>query len=276
MHGVVARSSRTRQPSRLVRPAQRWIDRGLILAHSGSSLPAWSRNNLAVGATYSAPDAFRASRLGVGRDFSTHAITYEAGGHMSNDVMPAARAITLVSTVLPDGVSASARSLGFFCAETTLLNVMVESGAWLFQIRDNSSNAMNLSGGSASAGQAAVLVARTSGPGAAAAFFTPAGVFSGTAPADTVSIGAVVIGALSRFASPEQTWDGWLGDQFVFGAALTDAECAEIQANPFCIWGPLERRIWVPSAVAVPSITAVYADSVTASSVVPRVTLDFA
>ena len=43
------------------------------------------------------------------------------------------------------------------------------------------------------------------------------------------------------------------------------------------LFAPMPRRIWVPSAgSAVPSITAVYADSVTASSVVPRVTLDFA
>lgn len=47
--------------------------------------------------------------------------------------------------------------------------------------------------------------------------------------------------------------------------------------NPWELFAPIERRIWAPSAGgAVPSITAVYADSVTASSVVPRVTLDFA
>lgn len=43
------------------------------------------------------------------------------------------------------------------------------------------------------------------------------------------------------------------------------------------LFAPIERRIWMPSAgSAVPNITAVYADSVTASSVVPRVTLDYA
>lgn len=44
------------------------------------------------------------------------------------------------------------------------------------------------------------------------------------------------------------------------------------------LFAPIERRIWVPGEApgGVPSITAVYADSVTTSSVVPRVTLDFA
>lgn len=55
-------------------------------------------------------------------------------------------------------------------------------------------------------------------------------------------------------------------------------EMMALQANPWQIFAPIERRIWVPGEApgGVPSITAVYADSVTTSSVVPRVTLDFA
>lgn len=60
-------------------------------------------------------------------------------------------------------------------------------------------------------------------------------------------------------------------------AELPSGHAQKLSANPWQIFAPLERRIWVPSASsAVPSITAVYADSVTASSVVPRVTLDYA
>lgn len=62
-----------------------------------------------------------------------------------------------------------------------------------------------------------------------------------------------------------------------FDGYLSPAEAASLTAWPWQLFAPIERRIWVPSASsAVPSITAVYADSVTASSVVPRVTLDFA
>lgn len=58
---------------------------------------------------------------------------------------------------------------------------------------------------------------------------------------------------------------------------LRESSGRQLLANPWQLFAPAERRIWVPSASsAVPSITAVYADSVTASSVVPRVTLDFA
>lgn len=74
---------------------------------------------------------------------------------------------------------------------------------------------------------------------------------------------------------------GWIGT-IHFAAGWKDrefsrAEVAKIIANPRNILQPFTRRVWVPSTgSAVPSITAVYADSVTASSVVPRVTLDFA
>ena len=59
--------------------------------------------------------------------------------------------------------------------------------------------------------------------------------------------------------------------------ASPNAALLAYSTNPWgYLFAPTERRIWVPSASVVPSITAVYADSVTASSVVPRVTLDFA
>ncbi len=58
---------------------------------------------------------------------------------------------------------------------------------------------------------------------------------------------------------------------------LTQADELSLSVNPWQIFAPQERRIWVPGAgAAVPDITAVYADSVTTSSVTPRVTLDFA
>lgn len=66
-------------------------------------------------------------------------------------------------------------------------------------------------------------------------------------------------------------------DMRLYSRVLSPAEFADDYAAPWRMFAPIERRIWVPSASsAVPSITAVYADSVTASSVVPRVTLDFA
>lgn len=64
----------------------------------------------------------------------------------------------------------------------------------------------------------------------------------------------------------------WAGPQ-------PDSYVSRVMRDPWhALFAPIERRIWVPSAggSSVPNITAVYADSVTASSVVPRVTLDYA
>lgn len=61
-----------------------------------------------------------------------------------------------------------------------------------------------------------------------------------------------------------------------YAKCLSNGEIAELTDSPFIQCR--QRRIWVPagSSSTVPTITAVYADSVTTSSVVPRVTLDFA
>lgn len=89
---------------------------------------------------------------------------------------------------------------------------------------------------------------------------------------------AVTLGYSNRGGSPD---DNPAVAEFTHFAAiqgyLSLAELRQLATNPWQLFAPIERRIWVPSASsAVPSITAVYADSVTASSVVPRVTLDFA
>lgn len=65
----------------------------------------------------------------------------------------------------------------------------------------------------------------------------------------------------------------------LWNRGLSNAEGRQLATGrPWQILQPLPRRIWQPqpSAGTVPTITAVYADSVTTSSVVPRVTLDFA
>lgn len=80
-----------------------------------------------------------------------------------------------------------------------------------------------------------------------------------------------------RAANASYATKGRLYVYAAFQIALSAADARYISANPWQLFAPTKRRIWVPSASsAVPSITAVYADSVTASSVVPRVTLDFA
>lgn len=60
--------------------------------------------------------------------------------------------------------------------------------------------------------------------------------------------------------------------------ALSDSEHASLAVNPWQLLTPLARRIWVPSAAAsaVPNITFVGAENITATSADYRVTLDYA
>ena len=66
-------------------------------------------------------------------------------------------------------------------------------------------------------------------------------------------------------------------DMRLYSRVLSPAEFADDYAAPWRMFAPLERRIWVPSASsAVPTITAVSAENITATSADYRVTLDFA
>lgn len=78
-------------------------------------------------------------------------------------------------------------------------------------------------------------------------------------------------------ASGGQPLTGQVAFARVWRRGLSLGELRALYGLPWgIIFAPIERRIWVPVGGAVPNITAVYADSVTASSVVPRVTLDYA
>ena len=63
----------------------------------------------------------------------------------------------------------------------------------------------------------------------------------------------------------------------LFDGLLPDSLMQQISADPFgALFEPRRIFVPVPAPASVPTITAVYADSVTGSSVTPRVTLDFA
>jgi len=155
-----------------------------------------------------------------------------------------------------------------------LYRIFVSGGQIGLQLRDDSGAFINLFAGSLTAGDAVTVVARITA--ATSTVFVGGAVASDTTPAGSFTFYGPTLGYLARGAGVEQPWDGWLGDQFIFDTALTDEECLELRSNPFAVWE--ERRIWAPvsAAPAAPNITAVYADSVTTSSVTPRVTLDFA
>lgn len=95
-----------------------------------------------------------------------------------------------------------------------------------------------------------------------------------TPPAYTAGVGQI------KFASSRDT-AATSGEVYLAAFAVGRGPTAELADSLFNPWRLLEdRRIPVPYSAAapgaVPTITAVYADSITKASVVPRVTLDFA
>lgn len=67
-----------------------------------------------------------------------------------------------------------------------------------------------------------------------------------------------------------------VGPIYVWGREFGASEALAFYASELSIYAPIERRIWVGAAApSIPSIAAIYADSVTAGSVSPRITLSY-
>lgn len=102
-------------------------------------------------------------------------------------------------------------------------------------------------------------------------------VTTAEAPSGTANTSGASPWYVGNRSALDREIDGVVANFVAIDDALPGPTLIALTRNPHQVYAPIERRVWVPSASsAVPSITAVYADSVTASSVVPRVTLDFA
>lgn len=73
-------------------------------------------------------------------------------------------------------------------------------------------------------------------------------------------------------------FDGDIDYLYVWERGLSADELMALHANPWALFEPQVRRIWVPSAggSSVPNITFVGAENITSNSVDYRVTLDYA
>lgn len=238
-----------KRPRQLV-PDQRWIQRGLVLAVSGTSGGreiAWSSNGLIVN-TRLGTISKAVRKPGAGGLYTGTQGTSVMKKSIATSAVNGSEFITLVTTAAPSTLANEIRALGFANdGGAALFNLEVSSaGIWRLQIRNNASVALNLAGASAAVGRADTIVGRVSGYGGEAAVFTPSGKATGTCPSGPIGINTISVGFLDRNSGNiiEQGWEGWLGDQFVFDKALTDRECFEIQADPACLWRP--PRIWVP------------------------------
>jgi hypothetical protein len=256
---LIRRVPWTSQPQYSVRPAQRWIDRGLVFAYHGlSRRSVFTRGGITLGGAdeRNAGISGRASSLGVGADYdgSTSAARWRVNG--SGTTAPfSSRDVTLVSTAVTDStaVAAERRTLGFAGNNSTLFNLEIYEATARFQVRDILFASLTLNGGTVTTGRAFTLVGRRNG--ANLALFHDGAVYtSGGGPTGTLDIYGPTVGYLDR-SSIEQVWDGWLGDQFIFDKPLTDAECQELQRNPFAVWEP--RRIIIPVSTGADGGTAV-------------------
>lgn len=86
-------------------------------------------------------------------------------------------------------------------------------------------------------------------------------------------------GILNFFYANTYIWANSAAQVLLMARLTTTAfDGAELSRNPWQLFAPIERRIWVPGEApgGVPSITAVYAENITATSADYRVTLDYA
>lgn len=192
----------------------------------------------------------------------------------------------------PAANSATASQTHLFVVETTAVS---GDYAGLFSVAsaDGSSNSLSFQrdntgrwavwgGGSnanldmsyAAAFGPSVLIVTGDASGSAAYLDGVQVLAGGSAPASQGNSRIVLFGERAASASYATKGKCYLRAGWTRG--LSAAEIADISGNPWRLFAPREMRIWKPSAAAVPNITAVYADSVTTSSVTPRVTLDFA
>ena len=86
-------------------------------------------------------------------------------------------------------------------------------------------------------------------------------------------------GILNFLYANTYTWANSAAQVLLMARLTTTAfDGAELSRNPWQLFAPIERRIWVPGEApgGVPSIAAVYAENITATSADYRVTLDYA
>lgn len=86
-------------------------------------------------------------------------------------------------------------------------------------------------------------------------------------------------GILNFFYANTYAWANSAAQVLLMARLTTTAfDGAELSRNPWSLFAPIERRIWVPGEApgGVPSITAVYAENITATSADYRVSLNYA
>jgi hypothetical protein len=252
-----------------------------VLAVSGLGLGRtvfWARDyvsTLLIGTLTSG-----ATRLGVGGVYDgSEGTAFVKGGNVFANLVGSER-ITLVTTARPSSVSNEIRALGFGNdGGSSLFNLQIAGGgAWRLQIRNDAGTLDSVSGVTPVVGRADVVVGRVSGFGGEMSIFSSGGKTTGTCPSGPITINRVSVGFLDRNAGSivEQGWTGWLGEQLVFSQDLTDAECCELQSNPFSVYEP--RRIWIPTSAAAPSspiLSGATVFDITATTARPRVTVTF-
>lgn len=101
---------------------------------------------------------------------------------------------------------------------------------------------------------------------------------SGTATDSNSMLGGNGTYCVGRVRGDLPSWPGDIALAFASFDWLPESLAADLLGNPWQLFAPIERRIWVPGEApgGVPSITAVYAENITATSADYRVTLDYA
>lgn len=271
---LILRTTRTAQPQQTV--GVDWgnpLTRGLVFADPGTSLsnaalmqPMGRTGTRSVVRDGQAWRGFGASGIG-----STDAVNTGFNGQSAP--------ITIFARYIRTGLGGNGvgRLWERSTADTMLFSSGVPeyyraysggTGIWAFSVGDGSGDANVVVSIAVSSTGVASDVPQGYVNGRTVTLSTTAGT-SGTPNAGTSNyfIGNNPAGA--------RNWDGFIGEFLVWHRILSPAEVAAVHRNPWQLFAPEPRRIWVPGAVgpSTPTLSAPTVINITATSATPRVTI---
>lgn len=261
---ILLRTRQKNQPNSSIKPAQRWLDRGLVYADLLTTYPA----NAIDGQV----DTITGTKVatapwGLARGFgSTVGVGTTDKVQTSLTTHPVLR--TYVMRARRDGTGGG--GLGRYFATNSNHHIFVGgSGATIDYQRPWSASSGGVASWNIAAPSAGASFVLAVSYDASSTANAPKMYIDGTSR--TVTTTQAAVGTLTsltdaffignRSSDNLRNWDGLLSDFYVFDAILTDGEIAEL-VDPTRIWQ--ERKIWVPVTAAAgnPALTG---NSVTAS-----------
>lgn len=270
------------QPAAPVPPDPYWISRGLAYVWNGRSV-IYSKSKASSTGTVTGGPKPVAGKYGIGTGFGSTSGSGSTDSLLGPTVtaMPSYRSFVVFYQANSLGGSSLGRVMQSSVGNGT--DASSSEGIW-FQPTGISYNRsrgvgtqdLSIAVHTLVAGEwvALAVASDQTSPG-----ITPRMIVNGVAATVTPTAGAGAFNSVSytmmfgNRADGTRTFDGVLGPQLYFDSFLTDTELISLSNNPWQIFAPLPRRIWVPSAgTGTTSATIAETDGPDSASIATTVT----